>query len=84
MNIQTRCYDNYSLDANKAELLFYINIFPSSRPLPTELIKANMVMFCPILITIVNRSITSGTALQTFKEIVISPVIKRTNREPIL
>ena len=57
---------------------------PLVDPLPTELIKANIDILGPILTTIVNRSITSGTVPQAFKEAVVSPVIKKANLEPIL
>ena len=53
-------------------------------PPPAELFKANIDIPGPILKTIVNKSITSSTVHQAYKEAVASPIIKKTNLEPSL
>ena len=50
---------------------------PDMDPLTTKLIKANIDIVYPILKTIVNKPITSGTVCYAYKEDVVSLITKR-------
>ena len=65
----------------------YINNEPNKYcsqvdPLPTELIKKNIDILGPIFTNIVNKSISSGSVPQAYKEAVVIPIIKNKTLEP--
>ena len=75
-------------EVSEKDIMRYISKAPGKYcplvdPLPTELIKANIDILCPILTKIVNKSITSGTVPHAFKEAVVSRFIKKPNLKQI-
>ena len=46
-------------------------------PLPTWLLKDNITTFLPVLVSMVNTSLASGSFPSTLKDAIVSPVLKK-------
>ena len=74
-------------EVSTEDITRYINNEPNKYcsqvdPLPTELIKKNIDILGPIFTNIVNKSISSGSVPQAYKEAVVTPIIKKKTLEP--
>ena len=74
-------------EVSTEDITSYINNAPNKYcpqvgPLPTELIKQHIDILGPIFTNIVNKSISSGTVPQAYKEAVVTPIIKKKTLEP--
>ncbi|XP_041642854.1 uncharacterized protein LOC121509496, partial [Cheilinus undulatus] len=51
-------------------------------PMPTPLVKASLSVLCPIMVDIINTSLSSGIVPSSFKTASVTPIIKKPGSDP--